>query len=165
MRTRSGAGSPDTGPRARSRRGAALGGGLIAFTGVVLTATTACAGPRYLVPLPVPDESDIVGEWTAADGGRIDFAADGTCQITDIPSGAVEKERAGDDGLATGAPMSAACGWEIEDGAVRHGEPFIWIKIDSGSSALDVRGYGGDELEFILGDPDLADYYVLRKQG
>lgn len=134
---------------------------IAAATGLLLTLTACWNAPEYLVPPPIPQPKAVVGIWAnAADGGRIDFGADGTCQLTDIPEGALRLDAAGRDGKPTGPPVSTNdCTWNVD-----RDEPVIDLGVQKYGTMIEVRGYDGTELGFYLGDPDQGDVYVLKKQ-
>jgi hypothetical protein len=128
----------------------------------VFTFTGCWNAPEYLVPQPIPEPEDVVGVWlNPDDGGGIDFHADGTCRITDIPKGALWLEPPGPDGKPTGQPFTSDCSWQVEDE-----RPAIDLGLDElkWGTTIAVRGYDGTELGFYLGDPDQRDVYVLEKQ-
>lgn len=135
----------------------------VAAACLVLSLSACWNAPEYLVPLPIPEPEDIVGAWmNPHDGGRIDFRANGTCQLTDIPSGALWLDFPGPDGKPTGQPVSTEdCTWRVDED-----DPHITLVLEAQkrSTMLAVRGYDGTELGFWLGDPDQRDVYPLKKQ-
>ena len=135
----------------------------VAAAGLVLTLTACWNAPEYLIPPPIPEPEDVVGAWVnPEDGGRIDFDADGTCQLTDIPEGALSLDPPGPDGKPTGNPVNTRdCTWRVDED-----DPTIDLALEAGKrgTMLAVRGYDGTELGFWLGDPDQRDVYMLVKQ-
>jgi hypothetical protein len=88
-----------------------------AAAGLVLSLTGYWNAPENLVPTPVPEPEDLVGAWiNPDDGGRIDFRADGTCRLTDIPEGALSLDPPGPDGTPTGRPIDTEdCVWRVDE--------------------------------------------------
>lgn len=134
-----------------------------AAAGLVLSLTGCWNAPEYLVPPPIPEPEDIVGAWVNPDdGGRIDFRADGTCRLTDIPEGALSLDPPGPDGKPTGRRVDTEdCAWRVDedDSSID-----LTLEAQKRGTMLDVRGYDGTEVGFWLGDPDQRDVYLLVKR-
>lgn len=135
----------------------------VAAAGLVFALGACFNTPEYLIPLPVPEPEDVVGAWVNPDdGGRIDFRADGTCGLFDIPEGALALDFPGPDGKPTGQRVSTEdCTWRVDED-----DPHITLVLEAQkrSTMLAVRGYEGAELGFWLGDPDQRNVYPLEKQ-
>jgi hypothetical protein len=113
-------GNRQRGNDAREGLTATAGHAIVTFAaaaGLVLSLTGCWNAPENLVPTPVPEPEDLVGAWiNTDDGGRIDFRADGTCRLTDIPEGALSLDPPGPDGTPTGRPIDTEdCVWRVDE--------------------------------------------------
>lgn len=122
---------------------------------------------------PLPSKDDIVGTWVYDEGstyetegtnGKVEFKNDGTFELEHIPEEAISQE--------SGSLTSESGTWEILDRERWSNQPRVQITT-SGSVVIPrpwrtsfvVEGSGdGRRLIGVVGDPDSADRYILRKK-
>ncbi|MFF3627944.1 hypothetical protein [Streptomyces sp. NPDC002164] len=111
---------------------------------------------------------EVVGVWKGSDGGRIEFRADGTFDMSGIPRSAVKPS------FSTLPPgkgsLSGRGKWDME--WQRDPGSGIELRFAEGGSFTDEGGFallraarGGDEPEvYFEGDPDTEDGYRVRRE-
>jgi len=146
---------------------------LVAVSLVFVLGACSLLGGRIAAPAP----ELLIGEWTnPVDGGAFDIGSDGSVTFEKVPLDVLNNllwDITRSDGTPAGVPQSGTGTWTYDGARDSAGVPYLLVSFDDAASigsanqSISIYGSGDDrvELRISLGDPDMRDFYILKRTG